>query len=109
VADTVTEQPKKTTRKADPLTRILADIKAEAKKVTEWDVSPVPQGRALVHDGRAAAWGQQYAKDSTFDALVLSLTFEALASLNEAESRYSLTQLVAVVLDRIAQIDEAGK
>jgi hypothetical protein len=60
-----------------------------------------------VHDGRAAAWGRQYAKDGAFDALLLSLSFEALSSLNEAESRYSLTQLVAVALDRIAQIDAA--
>jgi hypothetical protein len=67
----------------------------------------VPETRALVHDGRAAAWGRQYAKDGAFDALLLSLAFESLSSLNEAESRYSLTQLVAVALDRIAQIDAA--
>jgi hypothetical protein len=109
VAETVTAQPKKATRKPDPMTRILNDVKAAAKHVTEFDVAPVPEARALIHDGRAAAWGRQYAKDGAFDALLLSLSFEALSSLNEAESRYSLTQLVAVALDRIAQIDEAGK
>ncbi|MEU6572265.1 hypothetical protein [Streptomyces sp. NPDC046805] len=109
MAETVTAQPKKAPRKPDPMARILADVKAEAKKITEFDVSPVPASRAQVHDGRSAAWGRQYAKDSSFDALLLSLAFEALAGLNDVEVRYSLTQLGAVVLDRIAQIDEAGK
>ncbi|QPB09869.1 hypothetical protein KGG73_gp35 [Streptomyces phage Sentinel] len=105
----VEQKPKRGGRKPDPMTRILGDVRAAAQHLGDYSTKPVPEERARSHDGRAAAWGRQYAKDGAIDSLVLSLTFEALASLNPAEERYALSQLTAVALARIEQIDEAGK
>ncbi|QAY15945.1 hypothetical protein SEA_JANUS_41 [Streptomyces phage Janus] len=108
-AEKPTTRKKAPARKPDPMARILNDIRAAAKSLGEYATNPAPEHRVRHHDGRASAWGRQYAHEGTIDALVLSLTFEALSSLNPAEERYSLTQLAAVVLARIEQIDEAGQ
>ncbi|MCD2462481.1 hypothetical protein MBT42_02795 [Streptomyces sp. MBT42] len=107
--DKPTTRKKAPARKPDPLGRILNDVRAAAKSLGEYSTLPAPEHRVRHHDGRATAWNRQYAHEGTIDSLVLSLTFEALSSLNPAEERYSLTQLAAVVLGRIEQIDEAGK
>ncbi|MFF8845476.1 hypothetical protein ACF08N_22580 [Streptomyces sp. NPDC015127] len=114
MTDTETTETKPTTkkapaRKADPMARILNDVRAQVKALGEYSTEPAPEHRIRHHDGRAAAWNRQYAHEGTIDALVLALTFEALAALNPAEERYALTQLAAVVFSRIEQIDEAGK
>jgi hypothetical protein len=107
VADTATQTPKKTSRKPDPMTRAITDMKAAAKHLGDFQVQPVPKDRAALHDRRSAAWGREYADSGTFDALVLSLAFEALAGLNPAERRYSLLQLSAVALDEVVKLDGA--
>ncbi|ATI18824.1 hypothetical protein KGG85_gp42 [Streptomyces phage Tefunt] len=101
-----TEQaPKKGGRKPDPLTRAIADMKEAGKHLGDYQVKDVPEARALLHDQRAAAWGRTYADQGVFDALLLSLAFEALAGLNPAEQRYALLQLSAVALGRAAELD----
>jgi hypothetical protein len=107
VAETETQEPKKTSRKPDPMTRAITDMKAAAKHLGDFAVQPVPKNRTAVHDRRSAAWGREYADSGTFDALVLSLAFEALAGLNPSERRYSLLQLSAVVLDEVVKLDGA--
>ncbi|AUG87227.1 hypothetical protein KGG77_gp41 [Streptomyces phage Omar] len=97
--------PKKTTRKPDPLTRAVADMKEVGKHLGECTVKDVPADRAAHYDQRAAAWGRAYAERGGFDDLVLSLAYEALAGLNPAEQRYSLLQLSAVALGRAAELD----
>ena len=105
MAETETQAPKKTSRKPDPMTRAITDMKAAAKHLGDFTVKPVPKYRTAVHDRRSAAWGREYADSGTFDALVLSLAFEALAGLNPAERRYSLLQLSAVALDEVVKLD----
>ncbi|MGW8953524.1 hypothetical protein [Streptomyces sp. NPDC055709] len=104
-----TPQKKTTARKPAPLTRILNDIREQAKILGEYATNPVPEHRIAHHDGRASAWGRQYAHEGTIDSMVLSYTFEAMSTRNPAEERYALVQLAAVVLARIEQIDEAGQ
>ncbi|WAB08744.1 hypothetical protein SEA_ANDRIS_40 [Streptomyces phage Andris] len=106
---TQTTKQKRAPRKPDAMTRILNDIRAQAKILGEYATNPVPEHRLAHHDGRAAAWGRQYAHEGTIDAMVLSYSFEAMSTRNPAEERYALVQLAAVVMARIEQIDEAGQ
>lgn len=96
--------PKKTPRKPDPMTRILNDVRAEMKTYGELKALAVDDARRRHYDGRAAAWGREYARTDKFDALLLSLGFEALACYPK-EERYALVQLAAVILARIEKID----
>ncbi|QAX95493.1 hypothetical protein SEA_BARTHOLOMEWSD_43 [Streptomyces phage BartholomewSD] len=108
MADETTEKtpaPKKTTRKPDPVTQLLNEVKAELKHIGDWDVKPIAAGRAEQYDRRASAWGRHYAQHGTLDGLILSLGFEALASLNPAERRYSLVQLAAAALAAVEKLD----
>ncbi|MGM9381140.1 hypothetical protein [Streptomyces antibioticus] len=97
--------PKKSTRKPDPVTQLLNEVKAELKNVDDWDVKPIAPGRAEQYDRRASAWGRHYAQHGTLDGLLLSLGFEALAALNPAERRYSLVQLAAAALAAVDKLD----
>jgi hypothetical protein len=100
-----TEQaPKKGGRKPDPMARAITDMKQAAKHLGEYDVKPAPEGRIGLHDQRAAAWGKEYGEKGTFDALLLSLAFEALGSY-EHEQRYALLQLSAVALNQAVALD----
>jgi hypothetical protein len=108
VAETETvdtdQAPKKGGRKPDPMTRAITDMKQAAKHLGEYDVKPAPEGRINLHDQRAAAWGKEYGEKGTFDALLLSLAFEALGSY-EHEQRYALLQLSAVALNQAVALD----
>lgn len=108
MADEKTEKtpaPKKTTRKPDPVTQLLNEVKAELKNMADWEVKRVAPGRSSQHDSRASAWGRHYAQNGTLDGLLLSLGFEALAALNPAERRYALVQLAAASLHAIEALD----
>ncbi|AXQ65239.1 hypothetical protein KGG90_gp44 [Streptomyces phage Thestral] len=110
MADETTETtekaaPKKTTRKPDPVTQLLNEVRAELKNVGDWDVKPIAAGRSEQYDRRASAWGRHYAEHGTLDGLILSLGFEALAALNPAERRYSLVQLAAAALAAVEKLD----
>lgn len=99
--------PKKATRKPDPITQLLNEVKAELKHVGEWKITDTYAYRRRQHDSRAAAWGREYAKTGSLDALLLSLTFEALACYPQ-ERRHSLVQLAAAAL-KVAESPEASK
>lgn len=108
MADEATEKtpaPKKTTRKPDPMTQLLNEVKAEVKSFADTEVKPIGPGRAEQYDRRASAWGRHYADHGTLDGLLLSLSFEALATLNPAERRYSLVQLAAAALLSAEKLD----
>ncbi|MFF4510568.1 hypothetical protein [Streptomyces mirabilis] len=98
------QAPKKGARKPDPMTRAITDMKQAAKHLGEYDVKATPKGRINLHDQRAAAWGREYSEKGTFDALLLSLAFEALGSY-EQEQRYALLQLSAVALNQAVALD----
>ncbi|WP_329289596.1 hypothetical protein [Streptomyces pseudovenezuelae] len=89
--------PKKPARKPDPIAQLLNEVRAELKQVGEWATTDAYAFRRRQHDSRAAAWGKEYAKTGALDAMLLSLTFEALACYPQ-EQRYSLVQLAAAVL-----------
>lgn len=89
------------------MTRIVNDVRAEMKSVEEWTALPLDDARRRHYDGRAAAWGREYGRTNKFDALLLSLGFEALACYPK-EERYALVQLAAVILGRIEKIDGAA-
>lgn len=97
-----TEKPKRAPRKADPLGKLLGDLRAEMSKAGGF--TPTPAYRRHPHDGRAAAWGREYEKTGSLDALILSLAFEAGAS-TEAELRYALLQLAANAMNVIKTLD----
>jgi hypothetical protein len=100
-----TEQaPKKGGRKPDPMARAINDMKQAAKNLGEYDAKPTPEGRIAHHDSRSAAWGKEYGEKGTFDALLLSLAFEALGCY-EHEQRYALLQLSAVALNQAVALD----
>ncbi|MBQ0949271.1 MULTISPECIES: hypothetical protein [unclassified Streptomyces] len=96
---------KKTTRKPDPVTQLLNEVKAEIKGFSDLEVKAVAVGRAEQYDRRATAWNRHYAQHGTLDGLLLSLGFEALAALNPAERRYSLVQLAAAALLSVEKLD----
>ncbi|MEU9795089.1 hypothetical protein AB0E27_31640 [Streptomyces sparsogenes] len=97
--------PKKGGRKPDPMTKIVADMKAVGKDLGDYTTTDAYAFRRKQHDTRAAAWGREYAKTGAFDAMLLSLTFEALAGLNPAERRYALLQLSAAALNEVMKLD----
>jgi hypothetical protein len=107
VAEETTEKtpaPKKATRKPDPITQLLGEVRNELKQIGDWTATDT---RRRQHDSRAAAWGREYAKTGAFDAMLLSLAFEALACYPQ-EQRYSLVQLAAAALSAAEKL-EAGK
>lgn len=89
-----TETPKKTARKADPLARILGDIRAAVKELGEFSAEATPEHRKAHHAGRSSAWTQQYAHEGTGDSLLLARAFHA-ASTGEHQA---LVDLAAVAL-----------
>ncbi|KPC89324.1 hypothetical protein ADL35_02495 [Streptomyces sp. NRRL WC-3753] len=98
----VAEKTKRAPRKADPLAKLLGELRAEMGKAGGF--TPTPAYRRPPHDGRSAAWGREYEKSGSLDALILSLAFEAGAS-TEAELRYALLQLAANALNVIKTLD----
>lgn len=105
MADEKTPTPKKTTRKPDPLARLMNDVKAEMKNLAGASVTPPSASRTDQYERRASAWGRHYAEHGTLDGLILSLGFEALAGLNPAERRHSLLQLAAAALVAVEKLD----
>lgn len=99
--------PKKAARKPDPMTQLLNEVRAELKQVGEWTTTDAYAFRRRQHDSRAAAWGREYAKTGAFDAMLLSLAFEALACYPQ-EQRHSLVQLAAAALAAAEKL-ETGK
>ncbi|MFD7259296.1 hypothetical protein [Streptomyces sp. NPDC059874] len=93
-----TNTAKKPTRKPDPMTPVINDLKAQIKALDGVTTLDYPTTRVRAYDERASAWGRQYGREGTLDGLILSLAFESLASLNQAERRYSLLQLAAAAL-----------
>ncbi|MFE9924241.1 hypothetical protein ACFYQA_22465 [Streptomyces sp. NPDC005774] len=103
--ETTQPAPKKTPRKPDPVTQLLNDVRVEMKALGDLSIELHPDIKAQHYDTRAAAWNRYYYKSETLDGLVLSLAFEALAGLNDAERRYSLTQLAAACLVAAERLD----
>ncbi|ATI18742.1 hypothetical protein SEA_DAUDAU_41 [Streptomyces phage Daudau] len=105
--ETTETASKKTTRKPDPVTQLLNDVRAQIKALGDVSVLPYPAHQARAYDDRARAWNRQYGKAGTYDGLILSLAFEALAALNPAERRYAFTQLAAAALIAVDKLDGA--
>ncbi|WP_432078654.1 hypothetical protein [Streptomyces sp. YPW6] len=101
-----TTTPKKTTRKPDPMTRVLNEVRAAVKNLGEYPANPGTDDRRRQHDGRAAAWGKEYGRQGTFEALLLSYAFESLAAY-EHEQREALVQLAAIALAQVEKLDGA--
>ncbi|MFE0964035.1 MULTISPECIES: hypothetical protein [Streptomyces] len=102
LAETTTDKPKRAPRKTDPLAKLLGELRAEMNQAGGF--TPTPAFRRQPHDGRASAWGREYAKTGALDALILSLAFEAGAS-TEKELRYALLQLAANAMNVIKTLD----
>ncbi|MGW3323857.1 hypothetical protein [Streptomyces virginiae] len=92
-----TTTTKKPTRKPDPMTQAIAELKAQIKMLDNVSTLDYPTTRVRGYDERASAWGRQYGKEGTLDGLILSLAFESLACFSH-ERRYSLVQLAAAAL-----------
>lgn len=111
-AEVVETKPKRRTpRKAatpkpDPMARIFNDVQVAVKGLGEYSSSPSPEHRRRHHDGRATAWAQQYSHEGSFDSLLLSHTFEAVACYDH-EQRYALVQLAAIALNQVEMLDAA--
>ncbi|QOV06166.1 hypothetical protein KGG72_gp36 [Streptomyces phage Salutena] len=107
MADETTETPKKTTRKADPLTQLLNEVKGEIKELGEFELAEINDSLRRGHDRRATAWAKEYGKSGRYDACILSAAFEAL-SCYPHERRHALLQLAAVAVAAAEKL-EAGK
>ncbi|UFD97978.1 hypothetical protein PQC18_gp40 [Streptomyces phage Pablito] len=95
---------KPATPKPDPVARSLSDVQAAMKGLGEYSSTTGPDHRKRHHDGRAAAWAQQYAHEGTFDSLLLSNAFEAVACYDH-EQRHALVQLAAIALAQVEKLD----
>ncbi|WP_031513743.1 hypothetical protein [Streptomyces sp. NRRL F-5123] len=102
-----TEQaPKKGGRRPDPMTQLIADVKAAIKNLGEYEVTEINDQLRQGHDRRAAAWSNEYRKSGRLDGLILGYAFEVLSSY-EHERRHALVQLAAVALNEAARPDGA--
>ncbi|MFB8350969.1 hypothetical protein [Streptomyces niveus] len=95
---------KAATDKPDPMAALLAEMREAFSHLGPLPSQGTPEHRRKHHDGRAAAWGQQYAHEGTSDSLLLSLAFEASATY-EAEARYALLQLAGAALALAGKLD----
>jgi hypothetical protein len=93
--------PKKTARKADPLARIVSDVRAAVKELGEFSALATPAHRTQHHLGRSAAWSQQHEAEGTFDSLLLTHAFKAAST----GDREALVQLAAVALAQVENLD----
>ncbi|MCS0601075.1 hypothetical protein NX794_07500 [Streptomyces sp. LP11] len=100
-----TEKPKRAPRKADPLAKLLTELRDEMGAAAA-TFTAIPAYRRLPHDGRASAWDREYARTGALDALILSLAFEVGAR-PAAELRYALLQLAANAMTAINTLDGA--
>jgi hypothetical protein len=101
--ETTTAAPKKATRKADPLGRIIGDVRAAVKELGEFSALTTPEHRTQHHLGRSVAWSRQHDAEGTFDSLLLTHAFKAAAS----GDREALVQLAAVALGQVENLDGA--
>ncbi|MEU6057008.1 hypothetical protein [Streptomyces sp. NPDC047097] len=97
-----TERPKRPPRRPGPLPRLFDELKAEVKKADSTEESP--PARRQLHEGRAAAWADEYAQTGARDARILSLAFAAVAG-PTAEARYTLLRLAAAALAEAGRLD----
>ncbi|MFJ6183790.1 hypothetical protein [Streptomyces sp. NPDC092295] len=109
VGETTVKPKRRTPRKAatdkpDPMDALLAEMKEATSHLGAMPSAGTPEHRRKHHDGRAAAWGQQYAHEGTSDSFLLSLAFEASASY-EKEARYALLQLAGAALALADRLD----
>ncbi|MFE5663428.1 hypothetical protein ACFQ7W_05800 [Streptomyces niveus] len=88
---------KAATDRPDPMVALLSEMKEATSHLGTLPSAGTPEHRRKHHDGRAAAWGQQYAHEGTSDSFLLSLAFEATASYKK-EARYALLQLAGAAL-----------
>ncbi|MGW5130909.1 hypothetical protein [Streptomyces sp. NPDC004135] len=101
IETTITAAPKKTARKADPLGRILSDVRAEVKELGEFSAEPTPEHRRPHHLGRFHAWAQQYAEEGTADSMLLTRAFVAAST----GTRLALIELAAVAVAQVEKLD----
>jgi hypothetical protein len=106
VAEVKETETKRGGRKPDPMTQLINDLKTQIKNLGEVSTFDYPAHTARHYDERANAWGRQYGKTGTTDGLILSLAYEALSSLNDAERRYSLVQLAAASLVVVERLED---
>ncbi|MFJ3775201.1 hypothetical protein ACIPX0_26245 [Streptomyces sp. NPDC090075] len=94
--------PKKTPRKADPLARIVGEVKAAVKEAGAFSADSTPAHRAAHHLGRSAAWAKQHEEEGSFDSLLLAHTFDAAS---DPANRPALVRLAAVALAQVEKLD----
>lgn len=98
--------PRKTaTPQPDPMAALLAEMREATSQLGTLPAAGTPDHRRKHHDGRAAAWGQQFAHEGTSDSFLLSLAFEASASYPK-EARYALLQLAGAALALAEGLDD---
>ncbi|MFF3015795.1 hypothetical protein [Streptomyces sp. NPDC057939] len=102
-----TTTTKKATRKPDPMTHVFTDVRAAVKNLGEYTAKPGTDDRRRQHDGRASAWGKEYGRQGTFEALLLSYAFESLAAY-EHEQRWALVQLAAIAVAQVEKLDSGA-
>lgn len=101
----MTNEPvKRPGRKADPMTRIVAELKPLILKELASKGSSPGGDRLRLHAGRADAWEEELASRGRFDALLLSKAFRLLSS-ETPYSRDELLSLAAVVLSQVDGVD----
>ncbi|WP_406192279.1 hypothetical protein OH733_05565 [Streptomyces griseus] len=104
---TTTQAPaKKATRKPDPMTRIIADMKEARKALGAFGTKDHDESKRRSYDQLAASWGRDHAITGEYASGLLSLTFEAAACYKQ-EKRYALLQLAAAALAEVERLDGA--
>ncbi|MGW6745441.1 hypothetical protein ACWGDX_32665 [Streptomyces sp. NPDC055025] len=112
---TETTPTKRSARKADPTTAVLAEVKT-ARKVLGPRHLPVAggerpaKGRAY-HERQSNRWraieyGRTLAKTSGWDSAVLAAAFSALAETDPEHSRSGLVRLAAVAVAAVESLDQ---
>jgi hypothetical protein len=109
-------------RKPDPLTGILAEVKAERKaQVEEWPERELPflggrmpEAAQSVYASRAANWrlineNRKEIGTLGWDGLFVESVWELLASDNEAERRARLILLSAVLVGEVESMDRRSE
>ncbi|MCY0923284.1 MULTISPECIES: hypothetical protein [Streptomyces] len=109
--------PKRTTRRPDPTTAVLGEIRAERKALPDED-RPLSGGlrpdRARLHYRREAdrwaeiAFARSLADHSGWDAELLAVLNAAIAAADPAAARAGLIQVAALATAAVEHLDRAS-
>ncbi|MFE7463128.1 hypothetical protein ACFU6R_03350 [Streptomyces sp. NPDC057499] len=112
VADAATtEKPKRAPRKpADPLTKLVDEIKPLIARVPDAHLRDVPGQARGRYRLRAEAWADHSMKaGGGLDSALMANASDVLAQDDPAELRQALLHLAAVALAKVRQLDGAGR